>query len=112
MITDTAKAAIVSLLDAELTNGELGTSSQAPSASDTALITETTSTISAINGTKNDKQLIITYNINSTTGNGNTYTEYGNFFTTSETLFNRVTFTGVPKNSAIEFQVTTILNIP
>jgi hypothetical protein len=111
-VTDLAKEKLIELIDNELTNGELGTSSQAPSSTDTALISEVTSTIEVVNGTPNAKQLVITYNIDSLTGNGNTFTEYGNFFTTSETLFNRVTFTGVPKNSAIEFQVTTILNIP
>jgi hypothetical protein len=111
MITNSAKAKIIELIDTELTNGELGTSTQAPALTDTGLITEVTSTISAVTGASSDRQLIVTYNINSLTGNGNTYSEYGNFFTTSETLFNRITFTGVPKNSALEFQVKTIINM-
>jgi len=110
VVTDAGKIKIVEILVSELSNGELGTGSTAPSASDTTLVTEVTSTISAITAVQDGKQFITTYNINSLTGNNNTYQEYGNFFTTSDTLFNRVTFTGVPKNSALEFQVKSIVN--
>jgi hypothetical protein len=110
MITTAGKGRIASLIDADLGNGELGISSQAPSVSDTDLILETTSTIEALDGTVSGRQIIIDYNINSITGNGNTYTEYGNFMS-DDTLLSRSTFTGVPKNSAIEFQVKTILNV-
>jgi hypothetical protein len=116
MISDLAKNTILTLIDSQLTNGELGTSTQAASASDTALISLTTSTVNAITGAVTGKQLVITYNLDSVTGNGNTYTEYGNKFTngvtTSEVLLDRITFTGVPKNSALEFQVTTVINAP
>lgn len=115
-ITTVAKENVINLIDAVITTGSLGTSSTSPSASDTDLISEVTSTIANITGATSGKQLITTYNLNSVTGNGNTYTEYGNFFTngltTSEILLNRITFTGVPKNSALEFQVKSIINIP
>lgn len=114
-ITDTGKTNIANLINNVLTNASLGTSSQTPSASDVSLISETTSTIESITGSTTGKQLVVTYNLNSVTGNGNTYTEYGNKFTngvtTSEILLNRIVFTGVPKNSALEFQVSTILDI-
>lgn len=116
MITNNAKIAIVTLVDSNLVSGSLGVSSQSPSANDTDLISEVTSTIQSITGAQSGKQLITTYNLNSVTGNGNTYTEYGNFMTngltTSEVLLNRITFTGVPKNSALEFQVKSIINVP
>lgn len=111
VVTDKGKEKIIELIVNEMTNGELGTSTQAPSAADTGLISEVTSTIETITASQSGKQFITTYNINSLTGNGNTYTEYGNFFTTSEVLFNRITFTGVPKTSALEFQVKSIVNI-
>lgn len=115
-ITTSAKETIITMVDTNLVSGELGTSSQSPAATDTDLISEVTSTIQPITGATSGKQLITTYNLNSVTGNGNTYTEYGNFFTngltTSEVLLNRITFTGVPKNSALEFQVKSIINIP
>jgi hypothetical protein len=114
-IVNGAKAKIISMIDAGLSVASLGTSSQSPSVLDTALIAEVTSTIESITGAPSNQQLVITYNLNSVTGNGNTYTEYGNKFTngitTSEVLLNRITFTGVPKNSALEFQVSTIINI-
>lgn len=111
MISQVGKNAIAELIDAELTNGKLGTSSQAVSASDTDLIAEVTSTIDTLTGVQSNNQIVITYNLDSVTGNGNTYTEYANFFTTSETMLNRIVFTGVPKTSAIEFQVNTIVNV-
>ena len=111
MITTNAKVKIAELISVELVSGELGTSGQAEAATDTSLISEVTSTISAVTVVQSGQQFITTYNINSLTGNGNTYQEYGNFFTTSDTLFNRITFTGVPKNSALEFQVKSIVNV-
>lgn len=110
MITNAGKSKVASLIDAALGNGELGTSTQAPSVSNTDLILEVTSTIEPLDGTVSGRQIIIDYNIDSITGNGNTYTEYGNFFN-DDTLLNRSTFTGIPKNSSIEFQVKTIINV-
>jgi hypothetical protein len=111
MITNQAKSKVCELIEDELSNGALGTSTQAVSESDTDLIAAVTSTIETITVSRDGRQLITTYNIDSLTGNGNTYAEYANYFTTSETMFNRITFTGVPKNSAIEFQVSTICNV-
>ena len=111
MITTQAKSKVTELIDAELTVGELGTSTQAPALTDTNLIAEVTGTIETITGALSNNQIVITYSINSLTGNGNTYSEYANFFTTSDTMLNRITFTGVPKNEALEFQVSTILNV-
>ena len=116
MITDKCKESIVEMLDAEITQGALGVSNNAPQASDTGLISEITSTRQSITGAVSGKQLTITYNLNSVTGNDETYYEYGDFMTngitTSEVMLNRIVFTGVPKNSALEFQVTNIINVP
>lgn len=111
MISNAAKAKIAEVIDNELVSGKLGTGTTTPTVSDTDLVTEVTSTIDTLVGVQSNNQIVITYSLDSVTGNGNTYTEYGNFFTTSETLLNRIVFTGVPKNSAIEFQVNTIVNI-
>jgi hypothetical protein len=114
-ISNSAKSAIATLVNSSLETGSLGTSTQSPSVNDTDLISEVTSTIQSITCVTSGRQINITYNINSLTGNGNTYSEYGNKFTngqtTSEVLLNRITFTGVPKNSALEFQFNTIINI-
>lgn len=112
MITTVGKTKTAEIIASELTNGELGTSSQAAQLSDTALISQVTSTIEALSVANSGQQVISTYNLDSVTGNGNTYTEYGNFVSTSEVLFNRVVFTGVPKSAALEFQVTTVINVP
>ena len=110
-VSAVGKQKVTELIEVEMTDGELGTSNQAASINDTDLIAAVTSTIETLSVSRDGQQLVMTYNLNSVTGNGNTYTEYGNFFTTSETLLNRITFTGVPKNSAIEFQVSTIINV-
>lgn len=110
MIVTAGKERIAALLDGDLDDGELGTSSQAPALTDTALIAEVTGTIEVLDGTRTGRQLVIDYEIDSVTGNGSTYTEYGNFLSDGSML-SRTTFTGVPKNSAIEFQVKTILNV-
>jgi hypothetical protein len=109
MIVDDGKEKIIALIDTNLTQGSLGTSSQTPTVDDTDLIAEATSTINTISGVQSAKQLRETYNINSVTGNGNTYTEYGNKFSDG-TLLNRITFTGVPKNESTELEVITIIN--
>jgi hypothetical protein len=110
-ITTQSKEKIAELIENEFSNGQLGTDTTASAVTDTDLIAAVTSTIETITVSRDGRQLITTYNIDSLTGNGNTYAEYANYFTTSETMFNRITFTGVPKNSAIEFQVSTICNV-
>jgi hypothetical protein len=110
-ITTSGKTKVIELIESELTNGECGTSTQAPAASDTGLIIELTSTIQTISGTQSGQQLLITYNLDSTKGNGNNLAEYGNFFTTSETLFNRITFVPLPKTAAFELQVVSVINL-
>lgn len=112
MIVDSGKERVIELIDGDLDYGELGTGTTAVSATQTTLITEVTSTIETLSGTPNNKQLVIDYNLDSITGNGNTYTEYATFIGTSDVMFNRVVFTGVPKTTSIEFQVKTIVNIP
>jgi hypothetical protein len=109
-VSNTAKTKIATLIVDELSTGKLGTDTTASSVNDTDLIAEVTSTIETITVSQDGRQFITTYNIDSLTGNGNTYSEYGNFFS-DDVMLNRITFTGVPKNSAIEFQVSTICNV-
>lgn len=109
-ILNPAKVEILSLLNGELDTGSLGTSNQAVSVNDEELVAEVPETILSVVGSQNGKQLITTYNLNSVTGNDETYQEYGNKLN-SGVLLDRITFTGVPKNSALEFQVKNIINI-
>lgn len=113
MIVDVGKVKILGLLDDNLSDGKFGDDSTVVSATDSDLYSELTSTVSTLSATQTSKQLNITYNLNSVTGNGETLREYGNFITdgTSEILLNRVTFTELPKTTAIEVQVSTIVNI-
>ena len=110
VVVNVAKTKIATLIGNDLSTGSLGTSSQSPAVTDTALILEDTSTIEILDVTPNTNQLVIDYNIDSLTGNGNTYTEFANKFTDG-TLLNRVVFTGIPKSSSITFNVKTIVNI-
>lgn len=111
MIINDLKENLVTHLDDTLDIGEMGTSSQAPVATDTDLILGEASSQASISGVQAGRQLTITYNLNSVTGNGNTYKEFGNFLTGS-TLINRVVFTDLPKTSAVELQVSTIIQVP
>ena len=112
-IVDTGKEKIISLINGALDTGSCGTSSSEVSASDTDLFAELTSTIETLTGSESGKQLLITYNLDSNGGNGNTLREYGNELTdgTGDTLFNRVTFTGLPKTNALEVQIKSLVQV-
>lgn len=97
-------------IDTNLNIGEMGTSSIEPAESDTDLIAGVLSSDVSITSVQAGKQLTITYNLNSVTGNGNTYSEYGNFMT-GDILVNRTIFTNLPKTSAVEFQISTIIHV-
>lgn len=89
----------------------MGTSSQTPNVLDSDLILGETSSQASISGIQAGRQLTITYNLNSVTGNGNTYKEYGNFLTGS-ILVNRIVFTDLPKTAAVEILISTIIQVP
>lgn len=101
---------VITQINNQLNVGELGTSSQTPSDLDSDLIIGVPASNVSVSGIQAGQQLTITYNLNSVTGNGNTYSEYGNFLT-GGVMVNRVTFTDLPKTSAIEFQISTIIQV-
>ena len=111
MITNDLKEDLITYIDDNLNIGEMGTSNQTPSADDYDLIAGVGDSDVSVSSSKAGRQITITYNLNSVTGNGNTYKEYGNFLT-GGTLVNRTIFTDLPKTAAVEFQVSTILQIP
>jgi len=110
VVTTAGKNRILNLIDGVLDVGELGLSSQTPAITDTDLILGSITTSASVSGTVTGKQLAIDYNLNSVTGNGLTYVEYGTFLSDG-TLLDRAVFTGVPKTASIELNVKTILNI-
>jgi hypothetical protein len=112
-VVDNAKEKMITLVDGVLSNGQFGDSNQTVTVLDTDLISELTSSVKAVSGSPNAKQLLITHNLLSTESNGVTLREYGNFMTdgTSEVLLNRVTFTDLPKSNALEVQTKTLLQV-
>ena len=111
VIVNDLKEDLITHIDDNLNVGEMGTSNQAPVVTDTDLIAGIASSQASISSVKAGRQLTLTYNLNSVTGNGNTYKEFGNFLT-GGTLVNRTIFTDLPKTSAVEIQVSTIIQVP
>ena len=109
-ITTTGKNAVRNLLDTSKDYGQLGTDSTAPTEGDTGLGTAVAATQQSLTASTSDKQVVFSYELNSVTGNGNTYAEFENTVS-SGTNFNRVTFAGIQKTSAIEIQASTTVFI-
>jgi len=109
VLTTQGKNFIRDLIDADISQGQLGTDNTAPNATDTGLISPVAATLKTVTTTTADKQINIEYSLATTDGNGNTYQE----FETRVTLggINRVTFVGIPKTSTIEMNVITTLFI-
>jgi hypothetical protein len=98
------------LLNTDLSHAELGTSSTASQASDTDLVAGDTDTSLAVTTSVADKQINIDYNLPSTTGNGESYQEFG-IFNSSDTIFSRHVFAALTKSSTEQWQITTIYRL-
>lgn len=110
VITNDLKEDVITQIDNQLFIGEMGTSSQDPDATDSDLIGGIAASQISLTGIQSGQQLTMTYNLNSVTGNSNTYAEYGNFLT-GGVMVNRVTFTDLPKTSAVEFQISSVIQV-
>ena len=99
------------LINADIDNGELGTGTTPETEADTGLETPVGATELAVTTTTASKQIQIDYNLNSVTGNGNTYSEYEFQSTEAGVSYNRITFFGLAKTDAEELQISTILDI-
>lgn len=110
-IVNDLKEDVITHLDDSLNVGEMGTSNQAPTVEDSDLILGEISSQASISGVQAGRQLTVTYNLSSVDGNGNTYREYGSFLANG-VMVNRLVFTDLPKTAAVEFQVSTIIQIP
>ena len=97
--------------------GGLGTdTTSSPSESDDGLNATsgslgTSGTIKSTTNTAADKSVKFEYTLPSTDGNGNTFTEFGLSNSTTGKLFNRQTFIGVSKTSAVEFSILVVCAI-
>ena len=110
VLTTTGKNAIRDLMNTAKDYGEMGTGTTAPTPGDTGLVSAVSATQAALTSSTADKTLILDYTLNSTTGNGNTLTEFQNTIS-SGTNLNRVTFAGIQKTSSIEVEVSTTIFI-
>jgi len=106
VLTVTGKNVVRDLINTNKDYGELGTSGTAATEADTGLVAAVAATQTALTSSTSSKQITLTYELNSVTGNGNTYQEVQNTLS-SGTNFNRTTFAGVAKTGAIEIQVIT-----
>ena len=109
-ITTVGKNAVRDLLDTNKDYGQMGTDSTAPLETVTRSGTAVAATQQSLTSSTSDKQVVLSYELNSVTGNSNTFTEFENTVS-SGTNFNRVTFAGIQKTSAIEIQVSTTVFI-
>jgi len=108
VLTTTGKNAVRDLLNTNKDFGQLGTSTTAPLPSDTGLISGVSASQQALTSSTADKTLVLSYELNSTTANGNTYAEFENTIN-SGTNFNRVTFAGIQKTADLEIQIQTTI---
>jgi len=110
VLTTTGKNAIRDLMNTAKDFGEMGTGTNTAVPGDTALQTAVAATQTALTSSTADKTLILDYSLNSTTGNGNTLSEFRNTLSSGTTL-NRVTFAGIQKTSSIEVEISTTIFI-
>ena len=108
VVTKDFKEELIVKVNNDLGSGELGTSNVEPDDDQSDLQNGVTDTRKSLSGSKSGRQLSITHNLNSTTGNGNSYSEYANFLS-GGIMINRTTFESVPKTTAIELQTTTVV---
>lgn len=112
MLLKQGKNRIRDLMDDDKYKGQLGTGTDPPTEDDTGLQTPVAATLKTLTSSVSTKQLVLTYALLSTEGNGNTYTEYENQLNSGTDHLNRVVFTGIAKDNTKEFQINTIVNIP
>lgn len=100
------KNRIRDLFDADIHHGELGTGSTAALASDTDLVSATTGTSLLVTTQTADKQVVVDYNLPSTTAQGSTLSEFG-IFNSSDLLFARFVFSSLTHSSNDQWQFST-----
>ena len=93
----------------------LGTDATTPAETQTGLNNNTNfgtaGTVKAISKNTADKQIVYSYTLTATEGNGSTYKEFGLSSSTGSFLFNRQTFADLPKTSAEQLDFTLAVSI-
>ena len=110
VVTNDFKEEMINKVSADLGSGKVGTSGQVATENNTALIAPVAGTTVGLDGSVAGKQITITYNLDSVSGNGNVLKEYGSFLS-SGALIQRSNFFGISKTNNIELQVTTTLQV-
>lgn len=110
MIPIVAKNKIRDLTEADVTTGLMGTGTTPPSVTDTNLETPDLTTHNSILNTTANQTINSLHILYSNQGNGITYSEIGLKFTDG-TLFNRLIFPNLNKNSGVEVHTTIISRI-
>jgi len=97
------------LLAADIDEGVAGTSADAIDVTDTDLIAPVAATESTPTVTKSDKTITVSYTMDSLTGNGNTFYEWGTRMNSGAITFNRALTAGLAKTSAVEVNTVTLI---
>jgi hypothetical protein len=101
VFTLNGKNKIRDLLNTDMTVGKLGTGTTAPTESDTTLASVSAVTVASTTNTVADRQVTTSHSLNSLTGNGVTYTEYGTF-NASDVMYARFIFPDISKTASVE----------
>lgn len=91
-------------------DGQAGTGTTSPSASDTALETPVVATDASVTITTSERSFQVTHFISSTTATGNAFTEWG-IFTSADVLLSRAVSASVNHTSNDEITKITTFNV-
>lgn len=111
VISNTAKNRIRDLIHDDIGVGEMGTGTNVPLESDTGLQTPISASRATVTKSKSDRTVSITHTLNSATGNGNTFSEFGVFLNSDADMLNRVVFPGIAKTNAFELSTTVVYRV-
>ena len=109
LILDDGINRIRDLVESDIGNCQSGTGTTAPTASDTGLETPDSNTLDTPTNTKTDKSIQVNFQIPSTTGATNAYSENEIQLNSGTDHLNRIVHTAITKGSNDEFNyITTI----
>jgi len=112
VLTNSLKNRARDLLDADKSDGQVGTDGTAPTEDDTSLGAAVSGTDNVLTSSTGTKQLVLDYNLLSSEGNGNTLKEFATDFNSGATLGTRITFPSIVKTQSVEVQISTIVDFP
>jgi len=109
LILDDGLNRIRDLVESDIGNCQAGTGTTAPTSADTSLETADSNTLDAPTNTKGDKSIQVNFQIPSTVGATNAYSEQEIQLNSGTDHLNRIVHTAITKGSLDEFNyITTI----